>query len=109
MLAGLLGTDDAERILLFILSRDRGYGREIADFWGSTQTGTKRQLERLEATGVLMSEPVGRARVYQWNPRYPFAMELKALLRRAIDLLPEADRKRLTTDHRRPRRAGKPL
>ncbi len=109
MLKGLLGSEDAERVLLFLLSRQRGYGREIADFWKTTQTGVKRQLVRLESAGVLSSQPVGRTLVYTWNPRYPSARELAALLTRAIALLPEAERTRLTMTRRRPRRAGKPL
>jgi len=109
MLQGLLGSEDAERVLLFLLGRERGYGREIADFWKTTQTGVKRQLTRLENAGVLTSQSVGRTQVYTWNPRYPFAKELRALLTRAVELLPEADRERLTMDRRRPRRSGKPL
>jgi predicted ArsR family transcriptional regulator len=109
MLMGLVGSEDAERVLLFIQSRERGYGREIAAFWGTTQTGVKRQLERLESAGVLSSQPVGRTRVYTWSARYPFAKELQALLARAIAFLPSAERERLTMNRRRPRRTGKPL
>jgi hypothetical protein len=109
MLKGLLGSEDAERVLLFILSRERGYGREIAAFWKTNQTGVKRQLERLEFAGVLSSQTIGRTRVYTWNPRYAFVSELKALLSRAISFLPESDRSKLMMNRRRPRRADKPL
>jgi predicted ArsR family transcriptional regulator len=109
MLNAILGSEDAERVLLFLLCRERGYGREIADFWRTTQTGVKRQLMRLEAQGVLSSQAVGRTRVYIWNARYPFRSELQALLARAIALLPQEERTRLTANRRRPRRSGKPL
>ncbi len=109
MLAGILGSEDAERVLIYLLTRDRGYGREISDYWKTTQTGVQRQLARLEAAGILMAQPVGRTRVYTWNPRYPFLAELKALLTRALSFLPEAERDRLRRDRRRPRRTGKPL
>ncbi|MBA3684548.1 MAG: ArsR family transcriptional regulator [Planctomycetes bacterium] len=109
MLSGILGSEDAERVLLYILAREQGYGREISQFWGTTQTGVKRQLERLEAAGILMAQAVGRTRVYTWNPRYPFARELQALLARAVSLLPDTDRERLLMHRRRPRRTGKPL
>jgi hypothetical protein len=109
MLQGLIGSAEAERVLIFMQGRERGYGREIAAFWNTAQTGVKRQLERLEAAGVLVSEPIGRMRVFTWSPRYPFRRELRALLSRAIDLLPTSERERLLWNRRRPRRSGKPL
>ncbi len=109
MLRGIFASEDAERVLFYILARDRGYGREIADFWQTTQTGVKRQLERLEAAGMLIGHSVGRARVYAWNPRYPFLPEVKALLNRAVTFLPAGERARLMENRRRPRRTGKPL
>ncbi len=109
VLKGLLSSEDAERVLLYLQGRERGYGREIASFWQTAPTGVRRQLERLEAAGVLSSAAIGRARVYAWNPRYPFARELRALLARAIDLLPKDDQERLIMNRRRPRRLGKPL
>ena len=109
MLYGLLTSEDAERVLFFLIARDQGYGRQIADFCGTTQTGVRRQLVRFEAGGILIGQAVGRARVYSWNPRYPFLTELKALMTRAVTLLPESDRAKLLVNRRRPRRKGKPL
>jgi hypothetical protein len=109
MLRGIFTSEDAERVLFYLIARDHGYGREIADHWDTTQTGVKRQLERLEAAGILIGQPIGRTRVYSWNPRYPFLRELKALLHRAVAYLPAVERARLQGNRRRPRRAGKPL
>jgi hypothetical protein len=109
MLEGLLGSQDGERVLLFLAERNQGYGKEIADFWNTRIQGVQRQLEKFESGGLLISETVGRTRVYRWNPRWPFQEELLALLRKAIGFLPEADRDRLQLDRRRPRRRGKPL
>jgi hypothetical protein len=109
MFNGLLGPEDVERILLFIMSREKGYGREIARYWHAHQTGIQRQLERLEVMGVLSGEPIGRTHLYTWNPRYPYAAELKGMLAKAISLLPDDERSRLTMNRRRPRRIGKPL
>jgi predicted ArsR family transcriptional regulator len=108
MLAGLLGSDDAERILLFLAARERGYGREIASFWHTSLNGVQRQLDKLEASGILISVTVGRTRVYTWSPRWPFIGELKALLTKALGFLPEELGKRLLDDRRRPRRRSKP-
>ena len=109
MLEGLLGSQDVERALLFIAGRGKGYGQEIADFWSTYIRGIQRALDRLENGGALVSEKVGRTRVYRWNPRWPFRPELQALLDKAITFLPDADRRRLVENRRRPRRRGKPL
>jgi hypothetical protein len=108
MLKAIFSSEDAERVLFYIIARDQGYGREIADFWDTTQTGVKRQLERFEAGGILTGTAVGRTRVYSWNPRYPFLPELKALMTRAVTFLPEGERAKLLGNRRRPRRQGKP-
>ncbi len=107
MLDGLLSTD-AQRVLLFLAARQRGYGREIAAFWPSRITGIQRQLDLLEVGGVLVSSPVGRTHVYEWNPRWPARSELLALLQRVIAFLPDDLRARLLDNRRRPRRRGKP-
>jgi hypothetical protein len=52
---------------------------------------------------------VGNARVYAFNPRYPFLAELQALLRKALEYYSEEDRSALLLNRRRPRRAGKPV
>jgi hypothetical protein len=68
----------------------------------------QRQLLRLEAGGVLVSRLQGRTRVFTWSSRFAFRAELSALLRRALDALPEAERRRYFTARTRPRRTRKP-
>lgn len=109
MLEGLLGSDDAERVLLFLAAREQGYGREIAAFWGTNVYGIQRQLDKFEAGGILTGTPVGRTHVYTWSPRWPFRDELRALLAKAVPFLPDDIRSRLAESRRRPRRRGKPL
>jgi hypothetical protein len=109
MLKALLGSDDAERVLLFISERGSGYGREIATFWNTNVYGIQRQLDRLEYGGILQGTSVGRTRVYTWNPRWPLTVQLQAVLAKAVTYLPEADLVRLRYVRRRPRRRRKPL
>ncbi len=109
MLEPLFGSTYAEYVLLFLLARDEGYAAEMARFFGVRLYGIQRQLERLEAGGVLVSRQVGRTRVYTFNPRYPFLEELKALLHKALTFYPDETRERLLFNRRRPRRRGKPL
>ncbi len=109
MLEALLGSTTRERVLMFILARDSGYGTEISQFFAADLTPVQKQLEKLEAGGVLVSQPVGRTRVYRFNPRFPFLAELLALLGRALAFYPADVRAALVVNRRRPRRAGKPL
>ena len=109
MLEPLLGSTNAERVLIFILVRKEGYIREIARFFGCDPDSIQKQLKKFETGGILFSSPVGRTRLYSFNPRYPFFKELKALLEKALIFYPQEDQDQLQMDRRRPRRGGKPL
>ncbi len=109
MLEPLLGSTNAERVLIFILVRKEGYIREIARFFGCDPDSIQKQLAKLEAGGVLVSSPAGRTRLYSFNPRYPFLKELKALLEKALKFYPQEEQEQLLMNRRRPRRHGKPL
>jgi len=102
MLEGVLGSTSAERVLVFLRSRGDGYAREMARFFDTSLRPIQRQLERLEAAGVLWSRLVGRTRLYAFNPRYPFLRELETLLDRALAFYPEADRRALLMNRLRP-------
>ena len=108
MLEPLLGSISSERVLLFLYARGTGYGREIARFYQTDLTPIQRQLEKLEAAGVLASRPAGRTRLYSFNPRYAFKPELERLLEKALTFYPPAEREALLMNRRRPRRSGKP-
>ena len=109
MLSPLLGSENSERVLIFILKREEGYAREITRFFDVTLYAIQKQLEKLENGGVLVSKKVGQTRLYQFNPRYPFLKELMALLEKAYSFYPEDVREKLEMNRRRPRRKGKPL
>ena len=109
MLDPILGSVNAERVLVFLLTRGDGYAREIARFFGADPDSIQKQLVKLESGGVLTSREVGRTVTYQFNPRYAFLPELKQLIEKALSFYPEEERERLVMVRRRPRRRGKPL
>jgi predicted ArsR family transcriptional regulator len=109
MLEPLFGTENSERVLLFLLARNEGYAREIAQFFNANLYAIQRQLDKLETGGVLVSRTAGRTRLYQFNPRYPFLNELKQLLEKALLFYPEDVRENLVMNRRRPRKRDKPL
>lgn len=109
MLEPLLGSTNAERVMLFIHARMEGYASEIARFFDTDLYGIQKQLDRLEAGGVLASRQVGRTRLYRMSPRYAFLKELNALLAKALGFYPPAEQERFRIVRRRPRRRRKPL
>jgi hypothetical protein len=109
MIETLLGSKNAERVLIYIFARDEGYAREIASFYNSDLKSIQMQLDKFEKSGVLVSREVGRTRPYVFNPRYPFLSELRSLLEKALSFYPEEEQEELKMNRRRPRARGKTL
>jgi hypothetical protein len=109
MLQPILGSDNIERVLVFVFARNEGYATEIARFFETDLYGIQNQLDKLETGGVLVSHLAGRTRIYTFNPRYPFLKELKSLLEKALSFYPADECEMLLMNRRRPRRRGKPL
>ncbi len=109
MLEGIFGNRSAERVLLYLEQYGEGYARAIAaTFADLTVSMALAQLKRFEAAGLLVSRRQGRTLVFTWNPRSLFVKEVRMLLRKALDALPESERNRYFQERRRPRRSGKP-
>lgn len=109
MIETLLGSKNAERVLMYIFAREEGYAREIAGFHGTDLKSIQLQLDKFEKNGVLVSRSVGRTRPYMFNLRYPFLNELKNLLEKALSFYPQEERDELIMNRRRPRARGKTL
>ena len=109
MIEVLLGSKNAERVLLYIFTREEGYAREIAAYYTTDLKPIQMQLDKFEKGGILVSRSIGRTRPYEFNPRYPFLNELKALLEKALSFYPAKEQEELTMNRRRPRAKGKTL
>lgn len=107
MIEVLVGSKNAERVLIYIFAREEGYPREIARYFNTDLKSIQNQMDKLEAGGVLVSRSVGRTRPYVFNPRYPFLTELKALLEKALAFYPAKEQDELRVNRRRPRAKGK--
>lgn len=108
MIEVLLGSRDKENVLQYLLAREQGYASEIAKFYGTNSSQIIKQLEALEIGGVLVSFQIGRARVFQFNPRYYFLKELKALLIKVRETYKPELQENLLRAKVSPRRKGKP-
>ncbi len=109
MIETVLGSEYAEKVLMFIFIRGKGYASEIASFFGADLATIQNQLNKFERGGVLVSLSVGRTRVFTLNPAWVFLPELSALLEKAFSYYPPGEMERYKLDRRRPRRSGKPL
>jgi len=107
MFTELFGSVSQERALIFILCRGSGYAREIARFYDTGLISIQKQLAKLDG-GILVSEQLGRTRMYSFNPRYALLPELQALLRKSLEFYPPEELERLQVTRTRPRRQGKP-
>jgi hypothetical protein len=107
MLKTIFGSVNAERVLIYLFAREKGYAREISRFYQAAFTPIHAQLLRLERGGVLVSQTIGKTRVYEFNPRYSFLKELKSLLEKTLPLYPQEVRDNLLMMKRRTRRKVK--
>jgi DNA-binding transcriptional ArsR family regulator len=108
MLEPIFGNTTAEKVLFYLLVHREAYARQMAQAFRLPISVVQKQLGRLERGGVLVSVTKGRTRLFQLNPEYAFVKELEALLRRALDFLPSADRGPYHPMRLRPRALGKP-
>ena len=108
MLEPLLGNNTIEIILFTIESYGQAYPTGLSKTFNIPVNGIQQQLKRLENGGVVVSSMIGRTRLYQFNPRYPFLKELRVLFKRAIEYLPEKEMQQYYMKRTRPRKKGKP-
>ena len=84
------------------------YPRELGRLTGTALSAVQGAIRSLETDGLIVGRSAGRTRLFELNPRFFAASELRALL----DKLAAADRglqDTIATLRRRPRRTTKAL
>ena len=109
ILEGLTGNETASKVLLYLESYGSGYPRGISETFEIAVSQVQRQLERFEREGIVVSRLVGKTRVYEWNPRCFYLAELRLILAKCLERLPETIKEKYFYQRARPRRKGKPL
>ncbi len=109
MYKDLFGNPVAERCLLYIANYGEGHINGIAKTFATSPGQVQRQLEKLEAGGILVSQFTGNTRNFRINPRLAVRAELSALLEKILSLLPESEVAKYYRERRRPRRTRKKL
>jgi hypothetical protein len=109
MLEGIFGNVIVEKILFTLYVYGEGYPLGMAKTFKEPVNRIQQQLQRLENAGIIVSRLIGKVRVYTFNPRYPLLKDLKSLIARAFEFIPEKEKNAYYKKRTRPRRTGKPL
>lgn len=82
------GSDVRRQILRTFFARPEvaRHVRELAREIGRSPTIVGEELDRLERTGILTSERIGRARRYRVDERSPIASEIRGLVQKTIGI-----------------------
>ena len=111
MLEYLFTNKNVEKILMYLGLHGKANASELSKTFNSALDPIQKTLRKLEEGGLLSSVLEGKTRVFQWNPRYPFIHEIKALALKAYTFLPLSIQKACyqSTKRKRPRKSGKHL
>jgi DNA-binding transcriptional ArsR family regulator len=102
------GSQTRTRLLLALELLGQSYARELARLLGASLSAVQKALASLERDGLIAGRLVGRTRLFQIDPRYFAAAQLRALLAKMV--VADRDLKaRAAGLRRRPRRTGKRL
>ena len=96
MLADLLGNQTLARILFFLFVNERCYPTQIHRQLGIPLTPLQKGCEKLEKAGVLVSDYIGKTRLYRFHLAYPLLQELEQLIKKSYTLLSSQEKKRYT-------------
>ena len=108
MFESLFGNPVIEKILFTLNLFEECYAYELSKTFEAPVNQFQQQLKRLEDGGIIVSRLIGRCRVYAFNPRYPFLDELRILINRGYNFLPDSEKEKFYIKRKRPRRTGKP-
>ncbi|MEI8300682.1 MAG: winged helix-turn-helix domain-containing protein [Chlamydiota bacterium] len=111
MLESLFGNPVIEKILFYLELNEKCYPSQLRANFQTPLYSFQRALQRLEKGGIIISHKEGKTLIYQFNPRYPFLIELKAFLQKAYTFFPKKIKEQYyePITRKRPRRSGKPL
>jgi len=110
MLEVLFGNKNTEKILFYLIVNEKCYASELKMRFQTALSPIQKCLDKLEAAGVLVNFPIGKTRLFQFNPRYSFLNELKAFIFKAYEFLPKKikDEYYEPKVRKRPRKRKKP-
>lgn len=109
MYKALFGNNVVEQCLLYIVNYGEGHINGIAKTFEISPGQVQRQLEKLEAGGILVSQFSGNTKNFRISPRLAIRAELTSLIEKMLQDLPEEETEKYFRRRQRPRRTGKKL
>ncbi len=103
MFETLFGSKTAGTVLMYMFVYQEGYPTEISRLFSLPVSMVQKQLQKFEEGGILVSRLRGKVRIYQWNPRCHYLDELKNLLAKNFEYLPDNIRDKYYRRRTRPR------
>lgn len=107
----LFANKNVEKVLMYLFLHEKANATELHHTFKTSLDPIQKTLRKLEEGGLLVSFLEGRTRVFQWNSRYPFLQEIKALAKKSYEFLPVDIQNNCykPTKRKRPRKTGKPI
>lgn len=93
MLESLCGSQNIQKILIFLFVNGKCYGAQLQRALKAPLTPLQNALQRLEKGHVLSSYYEGKTKVYTFNASFPLMPELEQLVKKAYTLLPAHQKK----------------
>ena len=109
MIETIFGNRTAAKIMLYLFHYGEAYSSGISKDMGITLSQVQKQLDKFEIAGVLISKKFGTTRLYEFNPKLGVVKKIKDLIEAFYESIPLAEREKLFSVRRRPRRRGKPV
>jgi hypothetical protein len=109
MVEGIFGNKTAEKVLLHIFHYGESHAAIVAADFKISITPVRKQLNRFELAGILVSKEVGKSRVYSFNKKSVFTNPIKNIIELVYESIPLDEREKLFHVRRRPRKKGKPV
>jgi len=110
MLKYLFGNKNVEKILIYLNLHGKANATQLSRTFDSALDPIQKTLKKLEKGGLLVNFLEEKTRVFQWNPRYPFLLEIQDLAKKAYSFLPvKIQESQYQSNQRKcPRKTGKP-
>jgi hypothetical protein len=89
MFEKLFGGKNVEKVFFFLLINQRCYGQQLSRIFDQSVSPFQKTLDRLERASIVVSFLEGKTRIYQFNPKYSFLKELKYLIAKSYEFLPQ--------------------
>lgn len=95
--------------MLYLFHYGEAYANGVSKDMGITLSQVQKQLDKFEIAGVLVSKKFGTTRLYEFNPKLGVVKKIKELVGVFYESIPMAEREKMFSERRRPRRRGKPV